>query len=60
MIPALKEIQAAVKRIAPYVHNTPVLTSSTIDAMLKATVYFNFRSWRSIVYDCHCQWLIIC
>jgi threonine dehydratase len=40
MIPALKEVQAAVKRIAPYVHNTPVLTSSTIDARLKATVYF--------------------
>ena len=38
MIPALKDVQAAVKRIAPYVHNTPVLTSTTIDAMLKATV----------------------
>jgi len=46
MIPALKEIQAAVKRIAPYVHNTPVLTSSTIDAMLKATVYFKCENFQ--------------
>jgi len=46
MIPALKEVQAAVKRIAPYVHNTPVLTSSTIDARLKATVYFKCENFQ--------------
>jgi threonine dehydratase len=46
MIPALKDVQAAVKRIAPYVHNTPVLTSSTIDRMLKATVYFKCENFQ--------------
>ena len=46
MIPALKEVQAAVKRIAPHVHNTPVLTSSTIDKMLKATVYFKCENFQ--------------
>ena len=46
MIPALKEVQAAVKRIAPHVHNTPVLTSTTIDRMLKATVYFKCENFQ--------------
>jgi threonine dehydratase len=46
MIPALKDVQAAVKRIAPHVHNTPVLTSSTIDSMLKATVYFKCENFQ--------------
>ena len=46
MIPALKEVQAAVKRIAPHVHNTPVLTSTTIDKMLKATVYFKCENFQ--------------
>jgi threonine dehydratase len=46
MIPALKDVQAAVKRIAPYVHITPVLTSATIDAMLKATVYFKCENFQ--------------
>ncbi len=46
MIPALKDVQTAVKRIAPYVHNTPVLTSSTIDGMLNATVYFKCENFQ--------------
>lgn len=46
MIPALKEVQAAVKRIGPHVHNTPVLTSSTIDRMLNATVYFKCENFQ--------------
>ncbi len=46
MIPDLKEVQAAVKRIAPYVHNTPVLTSSTVNEMLKATVYFKCENFQ--------------
>ena len=46
MIPALKDVKAAVKRIAPHVHNTPVLTSSTIDSMLKATVYFKCENFQ--------------
>jgi len=46
MIPALKDVQAAVKRIGPYVHNTPVLTSSTIDRMLHANVYFKCENFQ--------------
>ncbi len=46
MIPALKDVQAAVKRIGPYVHNTPVLTSSTIDKMLNASVYFKCENFQ--------------
>ncbi len=46
MIPTLKEVQTAVKRIGPYVHNTPVLTSSTIDRMLDATVFFKCENFQ--------------
>jgi threonine dehydratase len=46
MIPSLKEVQSAVKRIAPHVHNTPVLTSTTIDRMLKATVFFKCENFQ--------------
>ena len=46
MIPSLKDVQAAVKRIAPYVHNTPVFTSTTIDKMLNATVYFKCENFQ--------------
>jgi threonine dehydratase len=46
MIPTLKDVQSAVKRISPYVHNTPVLTSSTIDRMLQATVFFKCENFQ--------------
>lgn len=46
MIPTLKDVQAAVKRIAPYVHNTPVLTSNTINRMLDASVYFKCENFQ--------------
>lgn len=46
MIPALKEVQAAVKRIAPHVHDTPVLTSTTVNNMLKATVHFKCENFQ--------------
>jgi threonine dehydratase len=46
MIPTLKDVQSAVKRISPYVHNTPVLTSSTVDQMLKATVFFKCENFQ--------------
>jgi len=46
MIPDLKEVKAAAKRIGPHVHNTPVLTSSTIDRMLNATVYFKCENFQ--------------
>lgn len=46
MIPTLKDVQSAVKRIKPYVHNTPVLTSSTIDRMTNATVFFKCENFQ--------------
>ena len=46
MIPTLKDVQSAVKRIEPYVHNTPVLTSATIDMMINATVFFKCENFQ--------------
>ncbi len=46
MIPDLKEVKAAAKRIGPHAHNTPVLTCSTIDQMLNATVYFKCENFQ--------------
>jgi threonine dehydratase len=46
MIPTLKDVQAAVKRVSPYVHNTPVLTSSTIDRMLGTSVFFKCENFQ--------------
>jgi threonine dehydratase len=46
MIPTLKDVQAAVKRIGPYVHNTPVLTSSTIDRMIQASIFFKCENFQ--------------
>jgi len=46
MIPTLKEVQTAVKKVRPYVHDTPVLTSTTIDRMTHATVYFKCENFQ--------------
>jgi threonine dehydratase len=46
MIPSLKDVQAAVKRVSPHVHNTPVLTSTTIDRMLEASVFFKCENFQ--------------
>lgn len=46
MIPTLKDVKEAVKRVSPYAHNTPVLTSSTIDKMLEASVYFKCENFQ--------------
>lgn len=46
MIPTLKDVQSAVKRIAPYVHNTPVLTSTTVNQMLQASVFFKCENFQ--------------
>jgi threonine dehydratase len=48
MIPTLKDVQSAVKRVAPYVHNTPVLSSQTINQMLGATVYFKCENFQKM------------
>lgn len=46
MIPALKDVQAALKRVKPYVHNTPVLTSTTFDKLLNATIFFKCENFQ--------------
>jgi threonine dehydratase len=46
MLPTLKDVQSAVKRIGPHVHKTPVLTSTTIDQRLKATVFFKCENFQ--------------
>ena len=46
MIPTQKEVKEAVKRTSPYVHRTPVLTSSTIDRMLDASVFFKCENFQ--------------
>ena len=46
MIPTLKDVKEAVKRVTPYVHHTPVLTSSTIDGMLNASVFFKCENFQ--------------
>jgi len=46
MIPTLKDVQAAVKRVSPHVHHTPVLSSQTIDRMLAASVHFKCENFQ--------------
>lgn len=37
---SIEDIRAAAKRIAPYAHRTPILTSSTIDGMASKNLFF--------------------
>lgn len=38
--PTIEDIQAAAVRIAPHVHNTPILTCTALDDMAGASIYF--------------------
>ena len=44
----LDDIQAAAKRIAPYVHRTPVLTSLSLNEMFGAELYFKAENLQKI------------
>jgi len=46
MIPSFKELKQAVQRVSPYVHNTPVLSSSTLNQMLDAKVFFKCENFQ--------------
>ena len=48
MEPSLNDLTEAARRIAPYVHRTPILTSRTIDARAKARVYFKCENLQKI------------
>jgi len=43
-----EDIIAAHDRIRPFIHRTPVMTSSTIDAMAGATLYFKCENFQKI------------
>src|SRR6185437_14857448 len=38
--PSFDAVQAAHRRIAPHIHRTPVMTSSSLDAIAGARLYF--------------------
>jgi len=46
--PTKEIIEEAAKRIAPFVHRTPVLTSSSINAMLGAEIFFKCENFQKI------------
>lgn len=46
MIPTPKDVKEAVKRVKPYVHHTPVLTSATFNGMLNAKVFFKCENFQ--------------
>ena len=46
MLPGFEEIKDAVRRVKPHVHNTPVLTSTTMDKRTGATVYFKCENFQ--------------
>jgi threonine dehydratase len=48
MIPTLKDVKDAVKRVTPHVHHTPVLTSTTINGILNASVFFKCENFQKM------------
>ncbi len=42
------DVEAAAVRIAPYVHRTPVFTSSTLDSQLGASVFFKAENLQKV------------
>ena len=48
MIISLQQIEEAHQRIAPYIHRTPILTNSTINAMAGADLYFKCENFQKI------------
>ena len=47
-IPAKDEIQQAAERIAPYIHQTPVLKSVGINTMANAEVFFKCENFQKV------------
>ncbi|GHC48547.1 pyridoxal-phosphate dependent enzyme [Ulvibacter litoralis] len=48
MIPSKKDVQEASVRVAPYVHQTPVVTSHLLDAICGASVYFKCENFQKM------------
>ncbi|RLD68655.1 MAG: threonine/serine dehydratase [Bacteroidetes bacterium] len=47
-VPQLGDIKKAHERIRPFIHKTPVLTSSGIDAIIGASVYFKCENFQKV------------
>ena len=45
-MPILKDIEKAHKRIKPYIHRTPILTSSSINNLASAKLYFKCENFQ--------------
>jgi threonine dehydratase len=43
-----EDLEAAAERIRPFVHRTPVLTCSTIDALLGASLFFKCENFQKV------------
>ena len=48
MIPDLATIEAAANRIAPYIHHTPVLTSSYLDTLFGANLFLKCENFQKV------------
>lgn len=48
MTPGIEDVRAAARRIAPWVHRTPVVTSSTLDRELGARVFFKCENLQKV------------
>ncbi len=46
--PSLEDINQASKRIAPYIHRTPILKSSAIDHMAQCNLYFKCENFQKV------------
>jgi threonine dehydratase len=46
--PTFADVEAAAERIRPYGHRTPVLTSSTLDAMAGARLFFKCENFQRV------------
>lgn len=46
--PEAKAIQEASNRISPFIHRTPVLTSKSIDEILKSQLYFKCENFQKV------------
>ncbi|XP_028400304.1 serine racemase-like [Dendronephthya gigantea] len=45
---ALKDVQEASKRIAPYIHRTPIMTCSTLDKMAGKSLFFKCEIFQKV------------
>jgi len=46
MIPSFEQLQESFNRVRPHVHQTPVLTSTTINRMISASVFFKCENFQ--------------